>query len=266
MKTVFAFWFSLFLLLSPAGKVSAQQNDFVQTVGNDFGFFIKSGEHIVTQPFSGNSQFWRDASLTLAGTVALFFADNTLRDFSIRNQSTTADRIFSFDKFYGNIYSVALSSFIYGAGLVTHQDKLRITGLKAVTAIFYSTAFTYLLKTGIGRHRPYLENGNATFSPFSIDNDFNSLPSGHTTVAFALSTVLADAVDNTALKILFYTTAGLTAASRIYHDQHWLSDVFLGAVIGYSTAKAVDEFGKQKGKTFLSLTFGKNSIGVIWTF
>ena len=34
--------------------------------------------------------------------------------------------------------------------------------------------------------------------------------------------------------------AFLTGISRIYHDKHWSSDVFLGAAIGYFTARFVN--------------------------
>jgi len=36
-----------------------------------------------------------------------------------------------------------------------------------------------------------------------------------------------------------YTIAVLTSLSRLNSDQHWTSDVFAGAVIGYVTGKMV---------------------------
>ena len=36
-----------------------------------------------------------------------------------------------------------------------------------------------------------------------------------------------------------YALAGVTAWSRVYHDNHWFSDTFLGAALGTSVGLAV---------------------------
>ncbi len=59
------------------------------------------------------------------------------------------------------------------------------------------------------------------------------MPSGHSTVAFAVSSVLANRINNTFASIGLYTLAGITALSRVYHDEHWASDVLLGSAVGY---------------------------------
>jgi membrane-associated phospholipid phosphatase len=66
------------------------------------------------------------------------------------------------------------------------------------------------------------------FSP----NEHLSLSSGHVAVAFSLSSILAGMTDRTYLKLIYYTLASITALSRIYHDQHWLSDVMIAAATG----------------------------------
>jgi membrane-associated phospholipid phosphatase len=69
--------------------------------------------------------------------------------------------------------------------------------------------------------------------PFTTGpNDHLSLPSGDATVAFALSAVMAGMIENRLWKIAWYGLAVVTALSRIYHDQHWLSDVLLSTIIG----------------------------------
>nr|MDA3861232.1 phosphatase PAP2 family protein [Melioribacteraceae bacterium] len=51
--------------------------------------------------------------------------------------------------------------------------------------------------------------------------------------------------DNNYLKILAFLPAFLTATSRVYQNHHWASDVFLGAFIGYFTAKYITDLHKQ---------------------
>ena len=107
-------------------------------------------------------------------------------------------------------------------------------GLRATEAFVYSGIITAGLKVLIGRWRPYAGKDHLFFKPFQFNNDdYVSLPSGHTTVSFAVSTVLAKSMDNPYWKIFWYGSAGLVGVSRIYHNKHWLSDVFLGSVIGH---------------------------------
>ncbi|MCB0654306.1 MAG: phosphatase PAP2 family protein [Saprospiraceae bacterium] len=61
----------------------------------------------------------------------------------------------------------------------------------------------------------------------------NSFPSGHTMSAFALYAFMAFVVPNKKLGgTLLFLTALLVGISRIYLVQHFLEDVYLGAVIG----------------------------------
>jgi hypothetical protein len=52
------------------------------------------------------------------------------------------------------------------------------------------------------------------------------------TVASALSATLAEDIGNPWATLGLYTCAGLTLFGRLYSDQHWVSDTFVGGVIG----------------------------------
>lgn len=60
----------------------------------------------------------------------------------------------------------------------------------------------------------------------------HSFPSGHTTSAFALATVLACYTKNRLLQLAYLLLAVVVGYSRIYLGQHFLTDVFGGAVLG----------------------------------
>jgi membrane-associated phospholipid phosphatase len=64
----------------------------------------------------------------------------------------------------------------------------------------------------------------------------NSFPSGHTITAFAVFIILAMVVKKQYLKVLFTLTAILAGFSRVYLSQHFLEDIFLGALIGVAIA------------------------------
>jgi len=70
----------------------------------------------------------------------------------------------------------------------------------------------------------------------------NSFPSGHTTTAFALATILALHASNKAWGLFFLFLAVLVGYSRIYLGQHFLPDVTMGALLGTVTALFVYGF------------------------
>jgi membrane-associated phospholipid phosphatase len=75
-----------------------------------------------------------------------------------------------------------------------------------------------------------MNEGNVRFHWLQFSDKYLSFPSGYSKVAFALSSVLSERIHNTAVSIGLYSLAGMTALARVYHDEHWFSDVFLGAV------------------------------------
>ena len=108
-------------------------------------------------------------------------------------------------------------------------------GLHVVQSFVYAGITTTALKVLVGRNRPFLDQGTYVYNGFDLNNAANSMPSGHVTVAAALSESLAADIDNTWVSIGLYTCTAATAFARMYSDQHWLSDTFLAGVIGTAT-------------------------------
>ena len=122
----------------------------------------------------------------------------------------------------------------------------RALGSKVVEAVswraFESTAMAtgtaLILKSAIGRRRPNVAPHTPfSFRPFTFHG--NSLPSGHTTIAFALATSLSSETKDHWTDVLFYAGATLTAYSRMNDDKHWLSDTVFGAALGIVSARLV---------------------------
>ena len=164
------------------------------------------------------------------------FVDNALRTESAAWHNWLLDALFGFGHWYGGGQpTMYLLLGAYVLGLIAGVDRLRNAGALIAESYVLSGILTIVIKSLFGRWRPFAGHGSFAFTPFTTGpNEHLSLPSGHATVAFALSSVMAGMFDNRLWRASWYGAAVVTAISRVYHDQHWLSDVMLSAIIGTS--------------------------------
>lgn len=138
---------------------------------------------------------------------------------------------------FGAEYSVALLGAFALAGIsLHHQPSLDIAFDGAVASVLGAGILCQVIKYPVGRVRPYRSDSPWRFRPFRGDASF---PSGHTTEAFAVMSVIAAHVENIFAQSLCYGVAASVGWSRIYHDRHWASDVVGGAVLGTTVGLAV---------------------------
>jgi membrane-associated phospholipid phosphatase len=92
--------------------------------------------------------------------------------------------------------------------------------------------FGTIIKRVIGRARPMVTGAidPYAFSPFIWRADYASLPSGHTTTAFAALVAIGTLWPRARTVMWIY--ALLIAASRVVVTAHYPSDVFAGAIVG----------------------------------
>lgn len=109
-------------------------------------------------------------------------------------------------------------------------------GYHALQSVALSSLSVGLLKVSLGLARPQAKAGrSARF--LTLDDNYHSMPSGHTAVAFALAGSLARHRPD--LKGAGYAAATLVGLSRLSLGKHWPSDVLLGAIIGTYCANRV---------------------------
>ena len=84
-----------------------------------------------------------------------------------------------------------------------------------------------VVKRLIGRARPLrIEGSDIYFAPFGWRNDYASLPSGHSTTAFAVAVALGALFPR--LRVALWIYAGIIAVSRVILTAHYPSDVIAG--------------------------------------
>lgn len=222
-------------------------------IGTDINKFFRTGKDVFIAPTKWQSNDLLIFSGTLAVTAGAFLTDEHVRDFSQRSISPFNDKFFQIDQgFNFTVPFIGIVGF-YGYGLIFQDPKIRNLSLQLTEASAYAGIVTTVIKSVAGRSRPYLNRGNMEWSPFQVNDAQLSFPSGHSTLAFAFCTVMANHIDNTYWRVGWYSIAAFTGAARIYHDRHWLSDVVLGSAIGYFIGDYVtnhpENRSEQEGKS-----------------
>ena len=102
-------------------------------------------------------------------------------------------------------------------------------GLSLLTAGF----ITQLLKHIIGRPRPSYASfdGGLEFKFFSLNSEFHSFPSGHTSTIFVVALIASFLLPK--LRYFFILLAGIIAFSRIVVGAHFFTDVVAGIAVAY---------------------------------
>lgn len=169
--------------------------------------------------------------ITIAVIVILIFSKTDGFILLTNHRSVALNIFFVNYTFFGDgIFALVLVFFLY----YRKQKKLALLLLIA----FASSGLTaQLLKNIIYAPRPriYFE---ASQYIYHLDNFGNSgggassFPSGHTTSAFALATILALWFRKNTISVILVMAAALVGYSRIYLAQHFPADVIAGAGIG----------------------------------
>lgn len=217
----------------------------LRTVRSDALIFGKSAGRVATSPLRATSRDWLITGAVVSGIAASSLLDRTLRaELEPRRKVTAYVSPFSngFDlrdgiAATGHLYQHnALmwggGPLVYTTGLIAGSPKLRRVGMEMTQAVAMAGMAGVILKTAIGRARPFQEDEPYHFAGPTTDNGFLSFPSGDTIKAFALSTVLAKEIKSWPIRIGLYALASATAFQRLDADRHWLSDVLGAAVIG----------------------------------
>lgn len=199
---------------------------------------------------------WDRADWIMAGSIAVgtgFFIglDEEIRDVFEDNRSSTTDDFANlFEPFGNGLVTIPALAAFYVFGHYDENDKAKRTALIATESFLVTGLYTTVIKVSMGRHRPSTGDSSTSFDGFTTDH--KSFPSGHTSTAFAIATVIANKYEETPyIKPISYGIASLTGLSRINDEKHWASDVFFGAALGYFTSKTILRLhNNKKGQHF----------------
>ena len=213
-----------------AGPQSSSRNFVRKFTGN----VLLDQEAVWTSPFHirrSSAKWWIMAGV---GTAALLAADHPVSQAlpasgSSLHFGTDASRA-------GQWYSVfpAAGAF-YALGLARHNPQLEQTGAEGLEAMTSAIIVTSVLKVAARRQRPLDGDGGGHF-----EKGGSSFPSGHSTEAWALATVVAGEYgEHKWVPYASYGYAALVSTSRVLAQAHFTSDVFVGGALGFFIGRYV---------------------------
>ena len=181
-------------------------------------------------------QWWHGA-VVVGGLSALMLLDEPAQHVTQESRTPSGNSLAHGLRHFGQpeVY-VPITLGLLGTGLVSGKDEITRSGGRLALTLALAGAASGAAKLALGRIRPSESPDADGYMPFSGQE---AMPSGHTTIAFALATALADDIQRTWASVGLYTMAAGVGWSRINDNRHWLSDVAAGAVLGITTAKVV---------------------------
>ena len=170
-------------------------------------------------------------ALAVVGVLQWVFTQEQLMQWiNIRN-SLLADQLFPYITYMGD------GAFFVVFCLILLIYNRRI-GLMAFASFALSSLTSLFLKTIVfpNSPRPLLYFEHSTFEYHIIKgldiHSYNSFPSGHTTTAFAMFSLLAFLDKRKERSLVYITLAILTGYSRVYLFQHFVEDAYVGSIVG----------------------------------
>ena len=135
---------------------------------------------------------------------------------------------------YGLGAALGTTGAMYIWGHVTHNERARETGVLATEAMLSVLPMQFAIRGATGRLRPYQSNYQNVF----FDGG-SSFPSNHSALAWAFASVVAREYPNMYAQLGAYGLATGISLARVAASQHFLSDVFVGGLIGYQVGRQI---------------------------
>ena len=223
--------------------------------------------YAVTSPARWDGKDWLILGAGVAAVAAVSLADGDVRTQVQHIQNTSANNVAGQIRQFGGPYSYGVLGLFLAGGEVFDNGPAKAVFIDGAGATLVSGGIALGLKYVVGRNRPPAEKGNSYFQPFS--NSAASFPSGETTQAFAVGSVIASHYDEWWIKGASYGIASLVGMARIYEDAHWTSDALAGALIGTAVGTAIAHFndkrrskGEKKTEFFVTPLIATNTTGI----
>lgn len=144
---------------------------------------------------------------------------------------------------------------VYLVSRMRKDEGTADVALHTTESVLLPAMFIQVVRGALGRARPYVVNGDGQkqdvdpydFHPLHGFSSFNyrSFPSMHAMASLAVATALTqemrqrDTPHRNVISPMLYAAATLPPLARMYLDEHWTSDIALGAFLGVFAGQKV---------------------------
>ncbi|MBC8646013.1 MAG: phosphatase PAP2 family protein, partial [Thermoanaerobaculia bacterium] len=216
-------------------SLSSDRRDSFRFPAGFPGLLARDARQIATAPLGWDRSDWTKLGIGIAAIGGALLIDEELRQSVQQNSNRTTRSVADAVRPFGEEYSWGVLGGFYLAGTVFKDDKAKAVAQDSLaSSLIAAGVITPLLKATVGRDRPH-----ETQSTFARSANGRSFPSGHTTQAFAIASVVASHYESPWIQTAAYTLAGLVGWSRMEHNAHYASDVLAGALIGTVIGRSV---------------------------
>lgn len=177
---------------------------------------------------------WEKIAITGAAVGATLLVDDELQRIVTTNDSPALDRATGWIEPFGGGHSDKVMATFLLYGVAARNERARAVAFDSfISSVIASKGITPALKSIISKQRPG-------------DGDDQSFPSNHATQAFAVASVISSHYGHERpwVRWLAYGVASGVGFSRMYHDDHYASDVLTGAAIGTFVGSTVARTNK----------------------
>jgi membrane-associated phospholipid phosphatase len=255
-RTVFIL-FSV-LLISASAEETGRNDTPAPPAYGVRSFFTELGQDFELQAKAPFSMTEKEVTYTGAGVLVdggLMFADIPVAT-RVRHQLGRHGGLGDASTYVSELGGTAgiLSIGVVGAfGWIAGRPKEVETAALMAQAAITSGVWCQSGKILTGRSRPsaswtggeYQDLWHGPVARFEKGHggiaNYDAFPSGHTTTAFSLAAVAASQYGEQSFPVraAAYSVAGLVGLARLGTQDHWASDVFAGACLGYLCGKQV---------------------------
>jgi membrane-associated phospholipid phosphatase len=237
------FLFLIFLSLSFTSELKGENQDFPDRLNCYFFRHLTSNaQDLLSSPLRWNRGNLLAASLASAATLAFLPVDQSIHLWvSDPAAGTGGETTRAFSAIFHPAIMCGFVSAGYLAGELSDNSSTRQAFLLAGESLLLTEMFVQALKTGLGRARPYLEEGAFSFRPINFREKRRSFPSGHAASAWAVAASLAASSKSHSIDALIYTLAAGASLSRVLLDKHFASDVLAGSLLGFFIGKKISQ-------------------------
>ena len=199
--------------------------------------FAEDTAQVFTAPARWDGGDWLVAAGAGGIAVGTTAFDRSIRNSVQSHRSAGLDRFSRDYQHMGADYSFVVLVGFEGFHFLADDPRSQAVFIDGLAASLIASGFIApALKYTVGRERPSDTGNPYRFRPFT---NHNSFPSGHTTQAFAVATVIASHYQAPWVQVLAFGSAALVGFCRVEQNAHFTSDVVAGALIGWSVARSV---------------------------